>query len=73
MHVLCSVGLLDIGQLGASAAGFELHPVGEGHTMPGWIKSQLRGQNLNMVISGPVGFGKTWFLNDKVIPALHER
>ena len=73
MHDLCNVGVLDIGQLGASAANFEVHPADEGHTMPGWIKSQLGGQNLNMVLSGPAGFGKTWFLNEKIMPSLHER
>jgi len=74
-HVLCNVGPLDRRQLGASAASFGVHSIAEVHTMPGWIGSQLGDpdQDLNMVISGPAGFSKAWFLNEQVVPALHKR
>ena len=73
MHLLCNAGPHNTLQFGASAASLGVHSTVEVYTMPGWIGSQLGKTDWNMVISGPAGFGKTWFLNERVIPGLYAR
>ncbi|KAL0054440.1 hypothetical protein WJX82_008867 [Trebouxia sp. C0006] len=68
-----SAGPHDTLELSASAASLGVHSTVEEYTMSGWIWSQLGGAYWHMVISGPAGFGKTWFLNEQVIPGLYER